>query len=138
MKLPLLSGREVLAALQRLGFARIHGKGSHVKMKHADGRVIVFPYHDEVDRYTLKGALRDADVAIEEFLRKVKCICFEGKTFGCTFSWIHSFDYWINRKNCCAPVMGLVTVFCPAMTTGAGELVVQTAGETRLVVDCKV
>jgi len=43
MKLPLLSGREVLAALQRLGFARIHGKGSHVKMKHADGRVIVFP-----------------------------------------------------------------------------------------------
>ena len=72
MKLPLLSGRQVLAALQRLGFVRIHSKGSHVKMKHADGRVIVFPYHDEVDRYTLKGALRDADVAIEEFLRKVK------------------------------------------------------------------
>ena len=72
MKLPLLSGRQVLAALQRLGFARIHGKGSHVKMKHADGRVIVFPYHDEVDRYTLKGALRDADVEIEEFLGKVK------------------------------------------------------------------
>jgi predicted RNA binding protein YcfA (HicA-like mRNA interferase family) len=31
MKLPLLSGRHVLAALQRLGFARIQGKGSHVK-----------------------------------------------------------------------------------------------------------
>jgi predicted RNA binding protein YcfA (HicA-like mRNA interferase family) len=72
MKLPLLSGRQVLAALQRLGFVKIHGKGSHVKMKHADGRVIVFPYHAEVDRYTLKGALRDADVEIEEFLRKVK------------------------------------------------------------------
>ena len=41
-------------------------------MKHADGRVIVFPYHDEVDRYTLKGALRDADVEIEGFLRNVK------------------------------------------------------------------
>ena len=34
--------------------------------------------------------------------------------------------------------MGLVTVFCPLTTTGAGELVVQTAGETRFVVDCKV
>lgn len=40
-------------------------------MKHADGRVIVFPYHDEVDRYTLKGALRDAEVDVEEFLKQV-------------------------------------------------------------------
>ena len=62
MKLPLLSGREVLAALQRLGFHEIHRKGSHVKMEHPDGRRIVFPFHDEIDRYALKGALRDADV----------------------------------------------------------------------------
>src|SRR5205823_13648032 len=33
---------------------------------------------------------------------------------------------------------GLVTVFWPAMTTGASELVLQTTGETRLVVHCKV
>ena len=33
--------------------------------------------------------------------------------------------------------MGFVTVFWPAMTTGAGELVLQT-GEARFVVDCKV
>src|SRR6266536_521309 len=34
--------------------------------------------------------------------------------------------------------MGLVTVFWPLTTTGVGELVLQTAGEARLVVDCKV
>src|ERR1039458_5063434 len=34
--------------------------------------------------------------------------------------------------------MGLVTVFCPLMTTGNGELVVQTAGETKFVVNSKV
>src|SRR6266705_7095984 len=34
--------------------------------------------------------------------------------------------------------MGLVTVFWPAMTTGAGELVLQNTGETRVVVDCNV
>jgi len=50
MNLPLLSGREVLAALQRLGFAEIHRRGSHVKMEHPDGRRIVFPFHDEIDR----------------------------------------------------------------------------------------
>ena len=71
MKLPLLSGREVLKALERLGFTEVHRKGSHVKMKHADGRTLVFPYHDEVDRYTLKGALCDASIEIEDFLRQV-------------------------------------------------------------------
>jgi predicted RNA binding protein YcfA (HicA-like mRNA interferase family) len=72
MKLPVLTGRQVLFALQRLGFTEVHRKGSHVKMKHSDGRLIVFPFHDEVDRYTLKGALRDAGVEIEDFLKEVK------------------------------------------------------------------
>ena len=72
MKLPLLSGRQVLAALQRLGFAEIRRKGGHLKMEHPDGRRIVFPYHDEVDRFTLKGALRDATVSVEDFIRNVK------------------------------------------------------------------
>jgi predicted RNA binding protein YcfA (HicA-like mRNA interferase family) len=71
MKLPLLSGREVLKALERLGFVEVHRKGSHIKMKHPDGRIIVFPFHDEVDRFTLKGALRDASIGIEDFLRQV-------------------------------------------------------------------
>src|SRR6266516_3909833 len=34
--------------------------------------------------------------------------------------------------------MGLVTAFWPLTTMGVGELVVQSAGETRFVVDCKV
>ncbi len=50
MKLPLLSGKEVLAALKRMGFFEVHRKGSHVKMSHPDGRKIVFPFHDEIDR----------------------------------------------------------------------------------------
>ena len=72
MKLPVLSAKQVLAALRRLGFVEVHRKGSHVKMKHPDGRIIVFPFHDEVDRYTLKGALRDADIGFGEFLDAAK------------------------------------------------------------------
>lgn len=41
-------------------------------MRHPDGRIIVFPHHDEVDRFTLKGALRDADVDLEAFLRELR------------------------------------------------------------------
>ena len=69
MKLPLLSGKQVLAALQRLDFVELHRKGSHVKMAHPDGRIVVFPFHDQVDRYTLKGALRDASIDIQESLK---------------------------------------------------------------------
>lgn len=72
MKLPLLSGRQVVRALERMGFVEVHRKGSHVKLRHADGRVIVFPFHDEIDRFTLKGALKDADIDLDEFFRNIR------------------------------------------------------------------
>ncbi|MBT5707901.1 type II toxin-antitoxin system HicA family toxin [bacterium] len=72
MRLPLLSGKDVFNALQRLGFQEISRRGSHVKMEHGDGRRIVFPFHKEVDRFTLRGALRDADVGEEEFLNVLR------------------------------------------------------------------
>ena len=72
MKLPLLSGRQVYSALNRIGFVEINRRGSHVKMKHADSRKIVFPYHNEIDRFTLKGALKDAEIDIDEFINFIK------------------------------------------------------------------
>ena len=55
-----------------MGFDEIGRKGSHVKMKHPDGRLIVFPFHDEIDRFTLKGALRDAEIQTDEFLNALR------------------------------------------------------------------
>jgi predicted RNA binding protein YcfA (HicA-like mRNA interferase family) len=72
VRLPLLSGRQVVSALERLGFVESHRKGSHVKLIHPDGRRIIVPYHDEVDPYTLRGALRDAAVDTDDFLANVK------------------------------------------------------------------
>ena len=72
MKLPLLSGRQVIKTLERLGFAEVHRKGSNVKMRHEDGRMIVFPFHDELDRFTLKGALRDSDIDLDEFIKSIR------------------------------------------------------------------
>jgi predicted RNA binding protein YcfA (HicA-like mRNA interferase family) len=72
VNLPLLSGWQVLTALTRLGFHEVGRKGSHVKMVHADGRRIVFPFHNEIDRYTLRGALREAEIDVNEFLAEVR------------------------------------------------------------------
>ena len=69
MNVPLLSGSDIYKSLSRMGFYEIHRKGSHIKMEHNDGRRIVFPYHKEVDRFTLKEVLKDADIEIEEFLK---------------------------------------------------------------------
>ena len=55
-----------------MGFVELHRKGSHVKMQHPDGRRIVFPFHPEVDRFTLKGALRDATVDLDDFIGNIK------------------------------------------------------------------
>ena len=63
---------DLSTALERLGFSEIHRKGSHVKMEHSDGRRIVFPFHAEVDRYTLRGALRDAEISDEEFVAQIR------------------------------------------------------------------
>lgn len=46
-------------------------------------------------------------------------------------------NHWLNRKRCSVPEMGLVTIFCPLTTIGAGDTALQAAGN-RFVADCKV
>ncbi len=39
---------EVVAALGRLGLARVSQRGSHVKLKNEAGRVVIVPMHREL------------------------------------------------------------------------------------------
>ena len=45
MKLPMISGRELCEILEKIGFVKIYGKGSHVRFKHNDGRRTVVSIH---------------------------------------------------------------------------------------------
>lgn len=65
-KLPCVSGRRAAQALERLGFARSRQRGSHLVMRRG-GSVCVVPMHREIDPGTLRGVLRQAGVAPEEF-----------------------------------------------------------------------
>ena len=51
-----ITGRRLCKILERLGFERIYGKGSHVRFKHSDGRRTVVPVHGNED--VGKGLLR--------------------------------------------------------------------------------
>lgn len=55
-KLPVLSGRELIAILRAAGFEVIRQKGSHVSLSKGPWQTVV-PLHDELARGTLLGIL---------------------------------------------------------------------------------
>ena len=70
-KLLVLSGAEVIKAMERLGFVQIRQRGSHVVLRRgSDGTVV--PLHREVKTGTLAGILRQAGVTQDEFFGAVK------------------------------------------------------------------
>lgn len=72
-KLPLLEAKELIKILNKFGFKVIRQKGSHVYLKHDDGRCTVVPLHagKEIGRGLLKRILNEAEISREEFLEKV-------------------------------------------------------------------
>jgi predicted RNA binding protein YcfA (HicA-like mRNA interferase family) len=65
--LPVVSGKETVQALQRAGFVVTSTRGSHQKLRHGDGRVVILPLHRELARGTLASILRQARLTAEEF-----------------------------------------------------------------------
>jgi predicted RNA binding protein YcfA (HicA-like mRNA interferase family) len=66
-KLPVISGHELIRALQRDGFQIVRQRGSHVSlMKGQYGAVV--PLHDELARGTLLGILKQCGLSKEQFL----------------------------------------------------------------------
>jgi predicted RNA binding protein YcfA (HicA-like mRNA interferase family) len=68
-RLPRLTGGEVIAALEKAGFAVIRVKGSHRRLRHADGRVTAVPVHgaEIIGPGLLTRILRDCDLSREGF-----------------------------------------------------------------------
>ncbi|MFB2835221.1 type II toxin-antitoxin system HicA family toxin [Floridanema evergladense] len=73
-KLPRISSREAIRALERLGFEQVRQTGSHVVMKKAtqEGTIgCVVPVHQELKIGTLSGILKQAQVTVEEFIENL-------------------------------------------------------------------
>ena len=66
-KLPRISGSEAIRVLGRLGFFQVRQRGSHVILRHADGRGCVVPLHRELKIGTLAGALRHVRARVARF-----------------------------------------------------------------------
>jgi predicted RNA binding protein YcfA (HicA-like mRNA interferase family) len=69
---PSISGEDVIRALGRLGFQVVRQRGSHVVLrKDTDSGAIgcSVPVHKELALGTLRGVLKQAGVALDDFLK---------------------------------------------------------------------
>ena len=73
-KLIPISGKKLCKIIEKLGFEKIYGKGSHIRFKHSDGRRTVVPVHgnEELGIGLINEILKQIELSREEYekLRK--------------------------------------------------------------------
>jgi len=67
-RLPALTGRELIAALEWRGFHRVRPSGSHVVLRHSDGRRVTVPIHAgrHPGRVLRSQIMRDAKLTVDD------------------------------------------------------------------------
>lgn len=71
--LTIISVKDMVKILKKLGFTELRQNGSHAFFKHSDGRVTVVPMHSrDLKRGLIKAILKDIKITDEEYelLRK--------------------------------------------------------------------
>jgi predicted RNA binding protein YcfA (HicA-like mRNA interferase family) len=74
-KLPIVSGKDIVKALSKIGFEHIRTSGSHailVKQNSELGKITVpVPLHKELAKGTLKSIMRQVGISLDELLEMV-------------------------------------------------------------------
>lgn len=66
-----IPSEKVVKILEKLGFEKIRQRGSHVFLKHQDGRITVVPVHkgEDLGRGLLRKIIKDAKLTEEELAK---------------------------------------------------------------------
>ncbi|KYC43238.1 hypothetical protein WA1_14180 [Scytonema hofmannii PCC 7110] len=68
-KLPRISGKECIKALQKVGFYQKRRESSHIILRRDEPFVqVVVPDHQELATGTLRAIIRDVGLSVEEFI----------------------------------------------------------------------
>ncbi|MGO8757533.1 MAG: type II toxin-antitoxin system HicA family toxin [Terracidiphilus sp.] len=67
-RLPRIKGKELVRALERAGFTVDRSRGSHVFLRHPDGRTTTVPLHsgETIGPGLLRAILRDVELSVDE------------------------------------------------------------------------
>jgi predicted RNA binding protein YcfA (HicA-like mRNA interferase family) len=66
-KLPILSGREIIKILEKIGYSKIRQRGSHIRLSCSNKKSITVPDHKTINMGLLGKILRDAELSREKF-----------------------------------------------------------------------
>ena len=70
--LPVLSGREVVAVMEKFGWREARRQSSHIVLvKEGHLATLSVPDHKEVARGTLRSLIRSANLTVDEFLSRL-------------------------------------------------------------------
>ncbi|MBU1046310.1 type II toxin-antitoxin system HicA family toxin [Patescibacteria group bacterium] len=71
-KLPIISGKETIKKLEKLGYVVVRKKGSHVRLHQNEDlklKPITIPLHKSLKFGLLHHILKDANLTIEDFIK---------------------------------------------------------------------
>ena len=74
-KLPVVSGRQVVRALERVGYRVVRQRGSHIRLRDKSDPnhlPVTVPDHRALKPGLLRQILRDANLTVEEFVALLK------------------------------------------------------------------
>ena len=67
-KLTVISPKDMVKLLIKLGFQEIRQKGSHKSFRHQDGRTTLVPFHGEdLGRGLIRKILKDIEITVEKY-----------------------------------------------------------------------
>jgi len=68
-KLPVVKPKEVIKALEKIGFVIVRTKGSHVQLKKGNLLVTVPVHGRDLKKEVLKSISRQAKLTVDEFIK---------------------------------------------------------------------
>ncbi|MFC2045956.1 type II toxin-antitoxin system HicA family toxin [Chloroflexota bacterium] len=74
-KLPVVSGRQVIRVLERLGYQVVRQRGSHIRLRdesNSEHLPVTVPGHRSLKPGLLRQILRDANLTVDEFVALLK------------------------------------------------------------------
>lgn len=75
-KIKPLPAKKVIRALEKIGFRQIRQKGSHLFMRHPDGRTTLITIHpsEDIGKGLIRKVISDAKVTRDEWLELIESL----------------------------------------------------------------
>jgi predicted RNA binding protein YcfA (HicA-like mRNA interferase family) len=67
-QIPVISGRDAIKALSKLGYKFVRQRGSHVRLRHPERPPATIPAKGELSIKTVMSIIKQAELTVEEFL----------------------------------------------------------------------